>query len=60
MAVTALTREPDAALRPRRVSILGSTGSVGHSTVDLLMRNPHDFTVEAVHVSLIEPLAELG
>jgi 1-deoxy-D-xylulose-5-phosphate reductoisomerase len=45
MAVTALTR---AAVRPRRVSILGSTGSVGRSTVDLLLRNRDEFTVEAV------------
>lgn len=37
-----------AAERPRRVSVLGSTGSVGHSTVDLLLRNRNAFTVEAV------------
>jgi len=34
--------------RPRRVSILGSTGSIGQSTVDLLMRNRDAFTVEAL------------
>jgi 1-deoxy-D-xylulose-5-phosphate reductoisomerase len=34
--------------RPRRVTILGSTGSVGQSTVDLLLRNPEDFVVEAL------------
>ena len=33
---------------PRRVTILGSTGSVGQSTVDLLMRNPDGFEVEAL------------
>jgi 1-deoxy-D-xylulose-5-phosphate reductoisomerase len=33
---------------PRRVTILGSTGSVGQSTVDLLLRNPDDFEVEAL------------
>jgi 1-deoxy-D-xylulose-5-phosphate reductoisomerase len=33
---------------PRRVSILGSTGSVGRSTVDLLLRNRESFTVEAL------------
>jgi 1-deoxy-D-xylulose-5-phosphate reductoisomerase len=33
---------------PRRVTILGSTGSVGQSTVDLLLRNPNDFEVEAL------------
>lgn len=33
---------------PRRVSVLGSTGSIGRSTVDLLARNRDAFTVEAV------------
>ena len=33
---------------PRRVSILGSTGSIGRSTVDLLLRNRDVFTVEAL------------
>jgi 1-deoxy-D-xylulose-5-phosphate reductoisomerase len=33
---------------PRRVTILGSTGSVGQSTVDLLLRNPNEFEVEAL------------
>jgi 1-deoxy-D-xylulose-5-phosphate reductoisomerase len=32
----------------RRVSILGSTGSVGQSTVDLLLRHRDAFTVEAL------------
>jgi 1-deoxy-D-xylulose-5-phosphate reductoisomerase len=32
----------------RRVTILGSTGSVGQSTVDLLLRNPDGFSVEAL------------
>jgi 1-deoxy-D-xylulose-5-phosphate reductoisomerase len=32
----------------RRVTILGSTGSVGQSTVDLLRRNPETFAVEAL------------
>jgi 1-deoxy-D-xylulose-5-phosphate reductoisomerase len=32
----------------RHVTILGSTGSVGQSTVDLLQRNPEAFTVEAL------------
>ena len=34
--------------RPRRVTILGSTGSIGQSTVDLLLRNRDLFTVEAL------------
>jgi 1-deoxy-D-xylulose-5-phosphate reductoisomerase len=52
MAVTALSRADSAATpareRPRRVTILGSTGSIGHSTIDLLLRNRDAFTVEAV------------
>ena len=32
----------------RRVTILGSTGSIGQSTVDLLLRNPRGFEVEAL------------
>ncbi len=42
MAVTA----PDSA--PRRVTILGSTGSVGCNTIDLIERNPDSFVVEAL------------
>lgn len=33
---------------PRRISLLGATGSVGRSTVDLLERNPDVFSVSAV------------
>ena len=33
---------------PRRVAILGSTGSVGRSTVDLILRNRERFEVEAL------------
>jgi len=44
MAVTA----PKPAPRPRRVTILGSTGSVGCNTVDLIERNAGAFTVEAL------------
>ncbi len=32
----------------RRVTILGSTGSVGQNTVDLVLRNPDMFAVEAL------------
>src|SRR5438874_9810864 len=52
MAVTASVRPDDRPMRagdqPRRVSILGSTGSIGRSTVDLLLRNREAFTVEAL------------
>ena len=44
MAVTLAQTESS----PRRVTVLGSTGSVGCSTVDLLMRNPARFKVEAL------------
>ncbi|WP_439815913.1 1-deoxy-D-xylulose-5-phosphate reductoisomerase [Zavarzinia sp. CC-PAN008] len=40
-----LTAPPDGR---RSVTILGSTGSVGTSTVDLLLRNPDAFEVEAL------------
>ena len=33
---------------PRRVSILGSTGSVGTSTIDLIERHPDSFVVESL------------
>jgi 1-deoxy-D-xylulose-5-phosphate reductoisomerase len=48
MAMTAVGRATVPPEAPRRVSILGSTGSIGRSTVDLLARNPEAFTVEAV------------
>jgi 1-deoxy-D-xylulose-5-phosphate reductoisomerase len=48
VAVTALSRTVDTPAMARRVTILGSTGSVGRSTVDLLLRNRDEFTVEAV------------
>lgn len=33
---------------PKRISILGATGSIGKSTLDLLARNPDSFNVVAV------------
>ncbi len=43
---------------PRRVTILGSTGSVGRNTVDLISRNREAFTVEAlVAASNVDALA---
>jgi 1-deoxy-D-xylulose-5-phosphate reductoisomerase len=41
-----LDSNPSAA--PRRVTILGATGSVGTSTIDLLRRDPGGFQVEAL------------
>ncbi|MFO1113626.1 MAG: 1-deoxy-D-xylulose-5-phosphate reductoisomerase [Rhodospirillales bacterium] len=46
MAMIAPRARAEAA--PRSVSILGSTGSVGCNTVDLLMRQPGAFAVEAL------------
>ena len=45
MALTATAPRAEA---PRRITILGSTGSIGRSTVDLLLRNRDRFTVEAL------------
>ncbi len=39
---------PDSSPAPRRVTILGSTGSVGCNTIDLIERNPRGFVVEAL------------
>lgn len=45
--------------RPRRITILGSTGSVGQSTVDLIARDPARYRIEAlVARSSVELLAE--
>jgi 1-deoxy-D-xylulose-5-phosphate reductoisomerase len=53
MAVTPLMQDA-----PRRVSILGSTGSVGCSTIDLIAREPQRFEVEAITAhSNVERLA---
>jgi 1-deoxy-D-xylulose-5-phosphate reductoisomerase len=38
----------EAGSQPRRVTILGSTGSIGQSTVDLLLRNRDAFAVEGL------------
>ena len=39
---------PRSAAGRRRISILGSTGSVGQSTIDLIERNPESFEVVAL------------
>ncbi len=44
---------------PRKVTILGSTGSVGCNTIDLITRQPQDFQVEALTANRnVELLAE--
>jgi 1-deoxy-D-xylulose-5-phosphate reductoisomerase len=47
-AVPLARSEPKSAARERSVSILGATGSIGASTVDLLKREPGRFRVEAL------------
>ena len=44
---------------PRRISILGSTGSIGCNTIDLIERDPDSFVVEALTANgNVELLAE--
>ncbi len=58
MALTGNIR-PAAQPRPRRVAILGSTGSVGCNTVDLIERNRDAFVVEALTANAnVELLAD--
>ena len=44
-------RAPATPVARRRVTILGSTGSVGRNTVDLIARQPDSFAVEALVAS---------
>ncbi len=46
MVVTAISELPEQ--QPRTITILGSTGSVGCQTIDLIERNPDRFVVEAL------------
>jgi 1-deoxy-D-xylulose-5-phosphate reductoisomerase len=58
-SAAALRRTPAAARK--RVTVLGATGSVGTSTLDLIGRNPHLFEVVALTArSNVEALAELA
>jgi len=46
---TSLTIEIETpAVRPRRISVLGATGSIGESTLDLIGRNPSAYQVVAL------------
>jgi 1-deoxy-D-xylulose-5-phosphate reductoisomerase len=62
--LSAVTREREiGTARPRRISILGATGSIGESTLDLVGRNPSDYQVVALtgcrNVSRLAELAIL-
>ncbi|MEK7820810.1 MAG: 1-deoxy-D-xylulose-5-phosphate reductoisomerase, partial [Pseudomonadota bacterium] len=48
IAATRIERIPSAQAAPKRVTILGSTGSIGCNTVDLIARAPERFAVEAI------------
>lgn len=43
-----MKRTTDPATAPRRITLLGATGSIGQSTADLLAAAPEDFAVVAV------------
>jgi 1-deoxy-D-xylulose-5-phosphate reductoisomerase len=59
MDMTAPALQPPSASNPRGVTILGSTGSVGCSTIDLLERTPASYRVEALTAaSNVELLAD--
>ncbi|MEM9683886.1 MAG: 1-deoxy-D-xylulose-5-phosphate reductoisomerase [Pseudomonadota bacterium] len=59
MAVTIGQQAPSAVAEPRSVTILGSTGSVGRQTIDLIERDPAGYRVEALTAnSRVEELAD--
>ncbi len=59
MAVDMMQWSAPSSDRPRGVTILGSTGSVGQSTADLIARAPECYRVEAlVAGNSVEALAE--
>ncbi|HZD91565.1 MAG TPA: 1-deoxy-D-xylulose-5-phosphate reductoisomerase [Pseudolabrys sp.] len=62
MTVPGLARtQPRPAAELRSITILGATGSIGTSTVDLIKRNPDRYRVEAVTAGRnAGPLAEIA
>jgi 1-deoxy-D-xylulose 5-phosphate reductoisomerase len=48
MTVTLARSKPAPAFGQRRITILGATGSIGASTIDLIKREPERYRVEAV------------
>jgi 1-deoxy-D-xylulose-5-phosphate reductoisomerase len=58
---TAQGRPPDPVAGVKRISVLGATGSVGRSTLDLVARTPHAFEVVALTAnSNAQGLADLA
>lgn len=59
MAMTSGEPAPTVVAEPRSVTILGSTGSVGCQTIDLIDREPEKYQVEALTANTrVEELAE--
>ncbi len=59
MSMVVASPRPAVDPAPRRVSILGSTGSIGRNTLDLIERQPGAFEVEALSAhSNVELLAD--
>ncbi len=59
MAVTIERNAPRAQAAPRRITVLGSTGSVGCNTLDLVERDPASFEVVALTAAKnVERLAD--
>jgi 1-deoxy-D-xylulose-5-phosphate reductoisomerase len=63
MALAQASLEQDTA--PKHVTVLGSTGSVGANTIDLIRQNPDKFVVEALTANtnvetLVQQAKELG
>lgn len=58
-----LVRVPTSETAPKRITILGATGSIGRNTIDLIARAPDRFIVEAVtgyrNVSLLAEQARM-
>jgi 1-deoxy-D-xylulose-5-phosphate reductoisomerase len=48
VAITAIDASPVTGAEPRRISILGSTGSVGCNTLDLICRTPDAYEVDVL------------
>ncbi len=61
MAVTSNAPKAEARTEPRRVTILGATGSVGRNTIDLIERDRDAYVVEALTANRnAKDLAELA